>query len=102
MKIKKGDNVLIIKGKDRGRTGKVLRVLPSLKKVIVEKVNIIKKHLKPKSQGKKGEIIHIEAPFSISNVKLICPNCTKATRAGFLINQDSKTRICKKCQKPIN
>lgn len=102
MKIKKGDNVLILKGKDRGKTGKVLRVFVNEKKIIGEGINLITKHVKPKSQGKKGEKIHIAAPISIANVKLICPACLKAVRIGYDVNGTKKIRICKKCKKPIN
>lgn len=102
MKIKKNDMVLIIKGKDRNKTGKVLRVFPNLNKVIVEGINIITKHVKPKSQGQKGEKIHIAAPISLSNTKLICPQCSKATRVGFSLSGEKKTRICKKCERAID
>ncbi len=102
LKIKKGDNILVLKGKDRGKTGKVARVFLSERKIIVEGINLITKHIKPKTQGQKGEKIHIAAPIDISNVKLICPSCLKATRVGFEKNKQKKLRICKKCKKTIN
>lgn len=91
MKIKKNDNIIVISGKDRGRKGKVLRCFPKQNKIVVEKLNIIKKHVKPKKQGEKGQRVEIPAPFHVSNVKLICPKCKKAVRI-------TNKRICKKCQ----
>ena len=97
MKIKKGDQVLIISGKDRGRKGKVLEVLFRENRVVVEGINIRKKHIRPKRSGEKGQIVQLPAPLHISNVKLICKNCGKPTRAGFKIEAGKKYRICKKC-----
>lgn len=101
MKIKRGDLVLVITGKYRGKTGKVLKVFPKERKILVENVNIIKKHQRPKREGEKGQIIEIPAPIDISNVKLICPHCKKATRVGFTIKEGEKFRVCKKCKKEI-
>jgi len=101
MKIKKGDLVLVITGKYKGKKGKVLRVLPKEKKVVVENVNVVKKHQKPRGRRQKGEIITIFAPFDISNVKLLCPHCQKATRVGFKIKEQKKVRVCKKCKAEI-
>lgn len=97
MKIRKGDTVLIIKGKDRGRSGKVIKALPKENKVIVEGLNLSKKHLRPKRSGEKGQIITIPRPIYVSNVKLICPSCKKATRVGYEIKNEKKFRKCKKC-----
>jgi len=106
MKIRKGDTVLIISGKDRGRKGKILRAFPKERKVLVEGINLRKKHRRPRKMGEKGQIIQIPAPIDVSNVKLICPKCGKATRVGYKIisnikNQKSKIRICKKCGQEI-
>jgi large subunit ribosomal protein L24 len=101
MKIKKGDTVLVICGKYRGKTGKVLKVLPKEGKILVEGVNIVKKHQRPKREGEKGQIVELPAPIDISNVKLICPNCKKATRVGYKISKGKKSRICKKCGQEI-
>jgi large subunit ribosomal protein L24 len=101
MKIKKDDTVLIISGKYRGEKGKVLLVFPKDGKVLVEGVNLIKKHQRPKREGEKGQIIQIPAPFPVSNVKLVCPKCGKATRVGYKITENKKSRICKKCGKEI-
>lgn len=101
MKIKKNDQVLIISGKSRGRKGKVLEVFPKKEKIIVEGVEVRKKHVKPKKSGEKGQIIEAPAPIFVSNVKLICPKCGKATRVGYEIAKKKKYRICKKCGQEI-
>lgn len=101
MRIKKGDTVLILSGKDRGRTGKVEKVLPKKKKVIVDGINIIKKHVRPRKQKQKGEIVEVSAPLDMSNAKLICPKCNKPARVGYKIVDDNKIRICKKCREEI-
>ncbi len=100
-KIKKDDKVLVISGKYRGKKGKVLRVLPSQRKVMVEGVNLAKRHVRPKKSGEKGQIVEMPAPFDISNVKLICSSCNKPTRVGYKIEGKKKTRICKKCGKEV-
>lgn len=97
MKIKKGDTILIISGKDRGRKGKVLEALPKEKRLVVEGMNLKKKHQKPKRAGEKGQTMAIPASIPVSNVKLICPKCGKATRVGYKIIEEKKFRICKKC-----
>jgi len=101
MKIKKGDQVLIISGKYRAKKGKVLRVLPKKDKIVVEGVNIVKKHVRPKKTGEKGQIVEMPSPFHVSNVKLICSKCGKATKVGFKISGKKKCRVCKKCGKEI-
>lgn len=101
MKIKRGDTVLVICGKYRGKTGKVLRAFPKERKLLVEGVNIKKKHLRARRSGEKGEIVQVPGPIDISNVKLICPKCQKATRVGYVVTEKGKYRICKKCKKRI-
>ena len=101
MKVKKGDTVLITAGKDKGRTGKILRSLPKDRGILVEGVNLRKKHARPKKQGEKGQIVQIPAPLDISNVKVICSKCGKATRVGYTTEKDIKNRICKKCKQTI-
>lgn len=101
MKIKKGDNVIVIAGKDKGRKGKVLRVLPEEGKIVVENINRAIKHIRPKKQGEKGQRVEMPVPFNISNVKLICPKCGKPTRAGYRILDKNKVRICKKCKEIV-
>ncbi len=101
MKIKKNDTVLIISGKNRGKQGKVLDVFPSSGRLLVEGVNIRKKHAKPKRQGEKGQIVELPGPVAVSNVKLVCPKCAKAVRVGYKIIEKKKYRICKKCSQEI-
>jgi len=97
MKIKKGDMVLVISGKDRGKKGKVLQVFPKENRVMVEGVNLRKKHRKPKKSGEKGQIITLPGSVSVSNVKLVCSKCGKPTRGGYKIVEKKKFRVCKKC-----
>lgn len=97
MKIRKGDNVLVISGKDKGKTGKVLKALPKESKILVEGVNLRKKHRKPKRAGEKGQTVTLPSAISASNVKLICSKCGKATRAGYKATEGRKYRFCKKC-----
>lgn len=101
-KFKKGDKVLIRKGKDRGKIGKILKVFPKEAKILVEGLNLVKKHLKPRRTGEKGKIIEIPAPISWAKVKLICPSCQKPTKVGFRLEKEKKVRYCKKCQKNID
>lgn len=101
MKIRKNDNVLIISGKDKGKHGKVTRALPREGKIVVEGINIVKKHRRARRQGEKGEIIEVVSPLWVSNVKLLCPKCGKATRIGFQLEENKKIRICKKCKQPL-
>jgi large subunit ribosomal protein L24 len=101
MKIKKGDTVLVISGKWRGKTGKVLKTFPKDFKVLVEGVNIVRKHQRPKRAGEKGQIVEIPKPIAVSKVKLICPFCKKATRVGYKIDREEKFRFCKKCGQKI-
>lgn len=97
MNIKKGDLVLVIAGKDKGRSGKVLETNPKDKKVLVEGVNIVTKHKKPKSQQDKGGIIKKPAFLDASNVQVICGQCGKATRVSHKVLDGKNVRICKKC-----
>jgi large subunit ribosomal protein L24 len=110
IKIKKDDNVEIIAGKDAGKRGKVLRVLPDENRVLVEKLNMIKRHTKPRpaprASGQQvipGGVIEREAPLHISNVQLICPACGKPSRVGTRINSDgNKVRVCRSCDKDVD
>ena len=102
MKIKKGDTVLIIKGKDKGKKGKVLRAFPKEMKILAEGVNLIKKHQRPKREGEKGKIVQVSHPIFVSKVKLICPKCSKPTKVGYKIEGGGKFRFCKKCKNIID
>ena len=101
MKIKKGDLVKMIAGKDRGKTGKVLHVSPEDKKITVENLNIMKKHTRPRKEGEKGQRVEIPRKITVSNVLLVCPKCGKATRIGYSVSGEEKHRMCKKCKAEI-
>jgi large subunit ribosomal protein L24 len=97
MKIKKGDRVVVLKGKDRGKEGTVMRVLPTEGKVIVDGVNVAKKHQKPTKSTMQGGIIDKDMPIDASNVAIVSPKDGKATRVGYKIEDDgTKVRICKR------
>lgn len=103
MRIKKGDNVMVITGKDAGKKGKVLRVIPKEGRLVVEGVNKIKKHQKPSRSIPQGGILKIEAPLNASNVMLICNKCNKPTRVGAkVLDNNEKVRVCKKCGEVID
>ena len=101
MKIKVGDSVQVTAGKDQGRQGKVTKVFPRTYQAVVEGVNIYKKHVKPKGEGKPGGIIDVQKPLPIANLAMICGQCKQPTRIGFQITDKGKIRICRKCQKEI-
>ena len=101
MKIKKNDTVLIISGKDKGKQGKVLDAFPKEGKIVVEGINLRKKHQRPKKSGEKGQIVTMLGSVNISNAKLVCPSCKKPTRVGYKVEKERKTRICKKCKQEI-
>lgn len=98
MKIRKGDNVKIMSGKDRGKTGTVLHAYPDKERVIVDGLNVFKKRSRPKRQGQKGETVLVPRPMAASKVMLVCSNCKNPTRAGFRMDGPRKVRYCKKCQ----
>ncbi len=99
-KIKKGDLVKVVAGKDNGKEGKVLRVMSKENKVLVEDVNVAKRHIR-KMEGLEGGILNISKPINLSNVMLICPNCKKPSRVGFEGHDKTKVRVCKKCKEVI-
>ena len=102
LRIRKGDRVKILSGKDKGKIGKVLKVIVSKNRVVVEGANIVKKHVRRRSEAEQGEIREIPASIHISNVGLFCPNCNSQTRFITKILEDkSKIRVCKKCSRPI-
>lgn len=101
MRIKKGDEVKIIRGKDKGKTGKIEKVFSNDKKILVLGVNEYKRHMKAKSRVQKSEIITITKPMPVSNAMLICPKCHLPTKAGYLTENGNKVRICKKCKQAI-
>ncbi|MGI6413624.1 MAG: 50S ribosomal protein L24 [Syntrophomonadaceae bacterium] len=98
MQVKKGDIVVVITGKDAGKKGKVLKVIPSQNKVVVEGVNQVKKHQKPSKSVPQGGILNVENPLNASNIMLVCGKCNKATRvANKILNNQEKVRTCKHC-----
>ena len=101
MKIKKGDTVLIISGKDKDKKAKVLESFPRQNKIVVEGVNIVKRHRRPKREKEKGQIVEVPKPIDVSNVKLICPKCSQPSRIGYRLTEKGKYRICKKCGQEI-
>ena len=98
MKIKKNDNVLILTGKDSGKTGKVLRALPADNKIIVDGVNVQKKHKKARSAQETSGIVEQAGPIDASNALVICPACGKAARVGYTVADGKKVRVCGKCK----
>ena len=103
MNIKKGDRVKVLSGKDKGKEGVVLRSIPQKERVVVEKVNMIKKAMRPTQQNPQGGISTMEAPIHVSNVMLVCPSCKEATRVSRKRNEEGKKiRVCKKCGKDID
>ncbi|MDL2225167.1 50S ribosomal protein L24 [Eubacteriales bacterium OttesenSCG-928-M02] len=101
--VKKDDTVVVISGVYKGKTGKVLRAMPKVNKVVVEGVNIATRHTKPRSQGDLGGIIKTEAPVYAAKVMLVCPKCDKGTRPAHKIQPDgTKVRVCKKCGAEID
>jgi len=97
MKIRKGDNVKVLSGKDRGKTGTVARAFPDRGSVVVEGLNIRKRHVRPRRAGQKGEVVQFSASIPTANVQMVCGKCGKPTRIGYRIDGDKKSRVCKKC-----
>jgi len=103
LRIRKGDTVKVIRGKDKGKTGKVLKVIPKERKVIVEGVNVVKKHMRPTQKYPEGGVKEIESPIYAWKVELVCPHCKNPTRVGMLfLETGEKVRVCKKCGEIID
>jgi len=100
-KLLKGDNVVMLSGKDRGKQAKILAVMSESGKVILEGLNMIKRHTKARKQGQSGQIVNKERAVSAASVAIVCKSCGKATRVGYLIDGNMKTRICKKCKSAV-
>jgi len=101
--VKKNDTVKVISGKEKGKTGKVIVVLPKKERVIIEKINLVKRHTKPKGAAGQGGIIEKEGAIHISNVMVVCPKCNSAVRFGYKLLEDgNKVRVCKKCEEVID
>lgn len=97
LRIRKGDTVMVITGKDRGKTGAVLAALPRSGRVLVEGVQMVKKHVRARRAGEKGQRVSVAAPVPVSNVQVVCPACKKRTRVGIVREGDERRRVCKKC-----
>lgn len=102
MKIKTGDTVKILSGKDRGKKAKVISVFPDISSLVVDGVNMKKRHKKARRQDRKGEVILVPARISASAVQLMCSSCGKPTRIGFSTESGKKVRVCKRCGKPLS
>ena len=101
--VRKGDRVKVIAGKDKGKEGEIIRALPAKGRVVVEKVNVVKKAMRPTQQNPQGGISSVEAAIEASNVMLVCPSCKAATRVGHRFDEAGKKhRVCKKCGKDID
>ena len=97
LKIKKNDKVVVLSGKDRGKQGKVLGTVPADGKVVVEGINMVTCHVKPRKQGEQGGIVKREAALAACKVQVVCPKCSKATRVAHKVENGKKTRVCKHC-----
>ncbi len=102
MKIRKNDNILVITGKDKGKKGKVRRAYPDEGRVIVDGVNMVKRHTKARAMARQAGVIEREAPLSVSKVMLICNKCNRPTRVGFHFTEDKKVRVCSSCHEVID
>lgn len=101
--IHKNDMVVVVAGKDKGKRGKVLKVIPKTERLLVERVNVVKRHTRPKGTTQQGGIVEKEAPLHISNVMVICPKCDRPVRTGHSFLADGrKVRVCKKCGEAID
>lgn len=102
LKIKRGDTVQVIKGKDVGKKGKVINILPEGRRALVEGINLAKKHKRKTQQDQQGGVISIEMPISVANLMLACKACNRPVRVGFSVLKDgTKSRICKACKEAV-
>lgn len=101
MKLKKGDQIIVTSGKDKGRKGKIELIFQSERDVLVPGINMYKRHLKKRDEKRAGGIIDFPRPLHIGNVALVCPKCGKSTRVGFIVTKGEKIRICRKCKQKI-
>ena len=100
--LKVNDQVEVITGKDKGRVGKIIKVYRKSDRALVERINMIKRHTKPRAAGQEGQIIEKEAPIHVSNLMIVCPKCTNTVRvARKMLDDGSKVRICKKCSESV-
>ena len=97
MNVKKGDTVIVLSGKDKGKQGKVLGTVPKSTKIVAEGINMVTCHIKPRKQGEEGGIVKREAAIYASKVQVVCPKCDKGTRVAYEIKDGKKVRVCKHC-----
>lgn len=100
--VKKNDLVQVISGEEKGKTGKILRLIPEKNQIVIEKLNLAKKHTKPSQKNRQGGIVEVEMPIAVSNVLLVCPKCNKGVRIGRKMVKDKKVRVCKKCNEVLD
>ena len=100
-RIKKGDTVAVLSGKDKGKTGKVLHVWPATGSALVERINLLKHFERRTQQNQSGGIVEREAPLALSKLVPLCPRCQKGTRVGWVVGSAGKQRICRRCQEPV-
>ncbi len=101
MKIKKGDKVKVMAGKDKGREGVVEKVYKKSKRVLIQKINIYKKHIKKSEKMPQGGVVEVPRPIDVSKIMLVCPKCGKTTRVGYKVEKNKKNRACRKCESKI-
>lgn len=101
MKLKKGDTIIVTTGKDKGRKGKIEKILPQEGSVVVAGINVFKRHMKRRDEKRPGGIIDIVKPIDVAKVALVCPSCGKQTRVGFIVTKNEKVRVCRKCGKKL-
>ena len=101
MKLRVGDEVKVTSGKDKGRVGKIEKVFPKKKSIVIAGLNMYKRHYKPRKANEKGGIIDIVRPLPIGNIAFICPKCKSVTRIGFTLSENKKVRVCRKCKQEV-
>ncbi|MEK7174044.1 MAG: 50S ribosomal protein L24 [Patescibacteria group bacterium] len=101
LKIKKGDNVKVLSGKERGKTGTVTKAMPETGRVMIEGLNMFAKRMRPRKQNQKGETVMVPRSLAVSNVMIVCPNCKKAVRLGSRVEGSKRVRFCRKCQAAV-
>jgi large subunit ribosomal protein L24 len=101
MKVKTGDTVVIIAGKNLGHKGKVLKALPAANRIVVEGANIVKRRQRPRQQGKKGEVVERPLPLAVSNAQIFCARCARGVRVGYKLSGEKKVRVCRSCAQEI-
>ena len=101
LKVKKGDLVKVLSGKDKNKQEKILRVLPKTGRVVLEGLFLVKKHSRPKKAGEKGQLVEVPQAINFSKVMLVCPHCSRPTRVGYVVAAGKKERICRRCQNKI-